>query len=571
MENTTAAKLYNLLVTRDFEPEILDSQGKAVTDPAEAELFSFDYKTPDKNYGTVVALLGADNQLEIYFGDNLGRSMEGDDKQSWYQFLEQMKQFATRNLLTFEISNLNRLKYTMQGMAAIKEGLFEGYYGTRKVSYSDQPKNARLVIRHSRDIAEGEARYRAIESLFVETAEGERFRVPSRSLTHGRMLARHVAEGGTPYDAFGQHINEIIAEMHTLSRFVRAARGRGFDGEAAALVEAAVRHYADLKAKAKQMIGHRGYREARDSFDPAQFTDSEVTVEAIRDMFIEQTLDHRIEEALPVLARLSEMETGMKEISEFENWADAVTEGTWAKPDTPEAKQQLAALMSRELIVGPDATNATEQLYDILGDDELFDILEDMALTDPDANAWDDARVQKRMAELGVPVKQPAPAIPAASPAQPATSAAAVAETLVGAPTGGAMPMRIREDSVKFEPVSLDRSPPEGAIHTVGNLDVRMLPGFRDTSTAEDYSKTFYYRDPISNGIFSVYAHGGIPRVRGTDGMSEQRVAEIVKTLSGEVSEDLDVDGVMMTRPSNMSSESRERDELNRLMELARG
>ena len=98
-----------------------------------------------------------------------------------------------------------------------------------------------------------------------------------------------------------------------------------------------------------------------------------------------------------------------------------------------------------------------------------------------------------------------------------------------------------------------------------------MLPGFRDTSTAEDYSNTFYYRDPISKGIFSVYAHGGIPRVRGTDGMSEQRVAEIVKTLSGEVSEDLDVDGVMMTRQSNMSSESRERDELNRLMELARG
>ena len=191
-----------------------------------------------------------------------------------------------------------------------------------------------------------------------------------------------------------------------------------------------------------------------------------------------------------------------------------------------------------------------------------------MALTDPDANAWDDPRVQKRMAELGVPVKQSAPA---PTPAQPPTSAAAIAETLVGAPTGGAMPMRIREDSVKFEPVSLDRSPPEGAIHTVGNLDVRMLPGFRDTSTAEDYSNTFYYRDPISKGIFSVYAHGGIPRVRGTDGMSEQRVAEIVKTLSGEVSEDLDVDGVMMTRPSNMSSESRERDELNRLMELARG
>jgi hypothetical protein len=264
----------------------------------------------------------------------------------------------------------------------------------------------------------------------------------------------------------------------------------------------------------------------------------------------------------------------MKEIQEFKGWAESVTEGTWAMPDTAESRKQLQDLMSRELIVGPDATNATEQLYDILGDDELFDILEDMALLDPDANAWDDPRVQKRMAELGVPVKQPAPATPPATqaqPQQPPTSAAAVEETLVGAPTGGVMPMRIREESVKFEPVSLDRSPPEGAIHTVGNLDVRMLPGFRDTSTSEDYSNTFYYRDPISNGIFSVYAHGGIPRVRGTDGMSEQRVAEIVKTLSGEVSEDLDVDGVMMTRQSNMSSESRQRDELRRLMELARG
>jgi hypothetical protein len=35
--------------------------------------------------------------------------------------------------------------------------------------------------------------------------------------------------------------------------------------------------------------------------------------------------------------------------------------------------------MSGELIVGPDAMNATEQLYDIVGDDELFDILNDLA------------------------------------------------------------------------------------------------------------------------------------------------------------------------------------------------
>ena len=57
MDNSAATTLYNLLVTRDFEPEILDSAGKSVTDPAEAELFSFDYRTENKNYGTVVVLL----------------------------------------------------------------------------------------------------------------------------------------------------------------------------------------------------------------------------------------------------------------------------------------------------------------------------------------------------------------------------------------------------------------------------------------------------------------------------------------------------------------------------------
>jgi hypothetical protein len=400
MENTAGRSLYDLLVTRDFDPELLDSSGKAVTNPDDAELFSFDWKTENHNYGTVVILLGDDNELEVYFGDNLGRSMEGDDKSEWYDFLSQIKNFATRNLMTFEINNINRLKYTMQGMAAIKEGLFEGYYGTKKVSYSDQPKRTRLMIKHNRDLGEGDARYRAIESLFVETADGERFKVPSRSLTHGRMLARHVAEGGTPYDAFGQHITQMVSEMNTLARFIRAAKHRGFDGEAGALVESAVRHYGDLKAKAKHMISHRGYREQIESFKPDAFTDSEVTAEAIRDMFVEQSVDQRIEEALPILARLSEEERKMKEANEFESWANQVTEGTWAMPETPEQIKRLRELMQTELPVGPDATNATELLYDIVGDDELFDRLEELAEQDPDA----DARpiIQRRLDQLGI-------------------------------------------------------------------------------------------------------------------------------------------------------------------------
>jgi hypothetical protein len=403
MENPAAVALNDLLITKNFEPEAKDARGLDVEDPADAKMFSFDWTTENKNYGTVVVLLSKDGSLTMYFGDNLGRTMESDDKKEWYAFLEQMKTFAVRNKFkNFSLDNISRLKYTMQGMAAIKEGLFEGYYGKKNISYSDQPKQVRLMIKHSRDIQEGEARYRAIESLFVETADGERFRVPSRSLMHGRMLARHCAEGGTPHDTFGNYINEMIGEMATLARFVRAAKHREFSGEAATLVETAIRHYTDLKAKAKHMISQRGYHEARETFDPAVINDSSEVAESIRGLFVEQTLDSRIEEALPILAKLKE--PNMREADEFESWANKVMEGTWALPDSPDTERQLKDLMSKPLIVGADATNATEQLYDLVGDDILFDRLGDLADRDPNANCWEDPGVINRLGELGIDI-----------------------------------------------------------------------------------------------------------------------------------------------------------------------
>lgn len=413
MENSSGQTLYDLLVTKDFEPEILNSSGKPVTDPNQAELFSFDWKTENKNYGAVVVLLGQDNELEIYYGDNLAQTMESGDRDAWYDFLSQMKQFAVRNLLTFKLNNINRLKYTMQGMAAIQEGLFEGYYGKKNISYSDQPKRTRLMIKHNRDLGEGEARYRAIESLFVETADGERFKLGFKNLTGGRAMARHVAEGGNPYDAFGQHITQIMSEINTLGRFIRGTANKEFGADAHRILESAIRHYQDLKAKAKQMISQRGYTEARQAFDPAAIRESELAVEQIRNMFVEQRVDSRIEEALPLLAKLaiagsttvaSQPTTdSMREIQEFENWTMDVTEGTWARPDTPESITKLRDVMSKPLPLGPDATNATEILYDIVGDDQLFDRLAAAAEKDPAADAR--PLVQDRLEELGIDIK----------------------------------------------------------------------------------------------------------------------------------------------------------------------
>ena len=44
LENNTNQKLHDLLISRDFEPEALNNQGKPAASPDQADLFSFNYK-----------------------------------------------------------------------------------------------------------------------------------------------------------------------------------------------------------------------------------------------------------------------------------------------------------------------------------------------------------------------------------------------------------------------------------------------------------------------------------------------------------------------------------------------
>jgi hypothetical protein len=364
------------------------STGRPSEDPSDTEIFSFDFQTESGNdYGTVVIMLGDNNDMEIYFGDNIGRGMEVDDKREWFDFLYQLRMFAKRNLMTFGLKNLNRLRYSMQGQAAIKEGLFESWNGKKDISWNAGATESRLMIKHNRALGEDEARFRCVESLFIETAEGERYKLPFKNLTGGKAMLEHVRNGGRPYDTRGQHIAEMVTELNVLSRFRRANHGRIFEGDTAALVDQTNAYYETARRTLKSLSTKSGYNTYFETWDPEQVTEEEMVIEGLKHLFITQTLDQRIEEALPILARIQQQGTEMKEANIFEAWARQLVEGTWATPDTPEKRATLAQLMSAEFPVGPDATNATEQLYDILGDDVLFDRLETLSTQDADADA----------------------------------------------------------------------------------------------------------------------------------------------------------------------------------------
>ena len=415
-ENSISQELADLLVTNNFDPEYRDEGGQS-SGPADANTISFDYRSASgNNYGSAVAVIGDDNELMLFFGDNLGRSMQDQDKDEWFAFLNQMRKLAQTHRYTFSPQNLSRLKHSLAGQAAVKEGLFEGYYGSRRESFIGEPTEARILIKHNKIIGEDDKRYRYIESIFIETADGERFKLQSNRLIHGRAMLEHVRQGGRPYDVRGNHINEMVQELSVLSRFNRAKQHHVYEGITQELVESAAHYYRSLQENLKRLSSSRGYHTYFESWAPDQIDQQESLVEDLKNMFVQQTLDTRIEAALPTLAKIQQQGTKMKEAEIFENYMNRLSEGTWALPDTPEAYEKLQQLMTGELIVGADAMNATEQLYDLVGDDELFDILNDLADNDPRANIWDDSDVQRRLAELGVQTPQSTQAAPVAVP-----------------------------------------------------------------------------------------------------------------------------------------------------------
>ena len=391
---TSNQQLYDLLVTKNFDLEVSDSQtgrppvnDQGQPDNSLANEFKFDFVTQSNhNYGTVVIFI-TNKELTILFGDKVGKTMEGSDKQEWFDFLYQLKQFSTKNFMNFSPKDISKYKYYKDTNANISEGLFESWQGKGNISWNGKPTEARIVIKHKKSLNEGEARFRYIESIYIETADRERFKLKSRSLTAAKSMLEHVRQGGNPYDVRGQHINEIVEELSVLSRFRRASAGKVFEGDTKNLVEQTDSYYKNMHSVLKHLGTNRGYQNYFESWSPSDINGGNLVVEDLKQLFVEQSIDHRIEEALPLLARITQEANQMKETQIFESWINNLAEGTWAVPETPEARQQLLDLLSNDFPVGPDAINATEQLYDILGDDELFDQLHDLADADADADA----------------------------------------------------------------------------------------------------------------------------------------------------------------------------------------
>ena len=408
--NTPAKKLYDLLVTKNYpDLEFFDfSTGKSpLKGVAYADLFTFKWTTSSgKNYGEGVIFISADKNLVFFFGDNLARGIENPaDKEELFAFQLQLKQLAISNLLTWELADRSKLKQMLAGMAKMTESIFEGWNGTKTTSWTDCPDAVRLMIRHQRPLGEGDARHRYIESLFVETTDGERYKLPFKKLAGGRAMVEHVRQGGRPYDPRGQHISEMVEELNVLSRFRRANHGRIFEGEANVLVTETQAYYENLRHAMKSIASGRGYQSYFESWNPAAITEQNIMIDDIKKMFVEQSIDSRIEQALPMLVKIKQGHD-MKQADIFEAWVDEITGGDQSSDSllhTEEDQNELVELLSKELPVGAYASNTApvmELLVNAPEDwlDKLNTKLKELAETDPDADARQE--IKDRLQEL---------------------------------------------------------------------------------------------------------------------------------------------------------------------------
>ena len=402
--NKIAEGLFEKIRDRFEDVSLGDEKAKATSDPERARFFNFDYVVDGHNHGNITMSLIDETSLKVYYSKNISDDLDKEHKKEWYNFLHELREFARRNLLSFEPRDITRstLKHRDIQQQSKADSTYDKdevvaeskLYGTSKSSYQKFGP-ARIIVRHDKHVTDESYgdRSRHINSIYVENHEGERFKMPFRSLTASRAMARHVSAGGTPHDELGQHICEMAMECAKLKPFLNNVRHRMFeDEETKTMVEAAFEYHKLLKNTLQRMGGKKGYTTCKEQFvatSTSYVPEEDVDLNEIKERFVKRVFNDKMEDALPLVHKAYNMKKENKFTEQFENWASAVAEGSWALPNSDDEVGKLIDLLSEPLPVGVDAQNATNALYNIIGDDRLFDRLEEYSKIDPTADARD--------------------------------------------------------------------------------------------------------------------------------------------------------------------------------------
>jgi hypothetical protein len=227
-----AQDLYGKIQTRFPNIQMGDENAGVLSkkeDIPNARFFEFEYEENGESLGTIAITLDAQDGIVLQVSGDLVNDKSNTTHHSAYKFIRGFRSFAKDRLLNFDVqnigkSNLDKRDYEFQAkrkenaMPAIMENKM---YGNARMSYQDLGENARLVVKHTQpinmELAAGRTMH--IDSIYIENAQGERFRYPAKHLNGARALAEHIKAGGNPYDLIGKHICSLSEELASLRKF----------------------------------------------------------------------------------------------------------------------------------------------------------------------------------------------------------------------------------------------------------------------------------------------------------------------------------------------------------------
>ncbi len=294
---------------------LFTDEGENTVDPSTARRFYL------PNLGSMVNLDETDSTRELRVSVN-----QNTDLDQFKDTLYQLKNLANRSIIEYTLKGFTKQitpkdqDYQAQKVRDMKieEGISPAY-GTSKSSYQ-QLESAKLIIKHTKPVNEESrgSRSRNINAIYIENAEGERYKMPTNNLAGGRAMLRHVKEGGTPFDDFGKHIQEQTIELKKLKEFAQYSKRNNLVNEDTAdIVEAISTRISNIRETINKIKGIKAYNEAKDAFEAKEYKINETDRNKLRNQFTVRTFDESLDEALPYVNALVKEMKALRERDDF--------------------------------------------------------------------------------------------------------------------------------------------------------------------------------------------------------------------------------------------------------------
>lgn len=292
--NDFASKIFGILKGFKCQLKMFDMTGHEVLNPENARRFySFEPNlmvTVDTTKQSLNMSLG--NDLQLKDTEKLQAALKNLANIFLYNY--QLTKFA-KHIQPKDFSDSVKMEPTVNES-------FTKLQGTKHKS-KQVLEQVKIVIHHSKPIAENNSRSRNIKKIFIETADAQ-YELPTRNLTAARAVARHVANGGTTTDTISNYIFEQSTRYFKLKEFISYAKVNNLINESTSdTIRAVKESMYSIKLTLESLSKPKKYSLIKERILEHDLKSDllETDLDKLKDMFTVKLFDSKLNDVLPLI------------------------------------------------------------------------------------------------------------------------------------------------------------------------------------------------------------------------------------------------------------------------------